>query len=66
MTDQKIFIAGHKGLVGASILTYLKTRGAEIITRDRNELDLLNQSQVQDFFKSYLTEFSNRITFSCC
>ena len=52
MTDQKIFIAGHKGLVGASILTYLKTRGAEIITRDRNELDLLNQSQVQDFFKN--------------
>ena len=52
MTNQKIFIAGHKGLVGASILTYLKKKGTEIITRDRNELDLLNQTQVQDFFKN--------------
>jgi len=52
MTNQKIFIAGHKGLVGASLLTYLKKEGAKIITRDRNELDLLNQSQVQDFFKN--------------
>ena len=52
MTNQKIFIAGHKGLVGASILNHLKKEKNEIITRDRNELDLLNQSQVQDFFKN--------------
>ena len=52
MTNQKIFIAGHKGLVGASILNHLKKEKNEIITRDRNELDLLNQPQVQDFFKN--------------
>ena len=52
MTNQKIFIAGHKGLVGSSILNHLKKEKDEIITRDRNELDLLNQSQVQDFFKN--------------
>ena len=52
MTNQKIFIAGHKGLVGSSILNHLKKEKDKIITRDRNELDLLNQSQVQDFFKN--------------
>tara|TARA_B110000305_G_C19382194_1_gene610211 strand:+ start:597 stop:1565 length:969 start_codon:yes stop_codon:yes gene_type:complete len=51
MTNSKIFIAGHKGLVGSSILSYLSKENNEIITRDRSELDLLNQSQVLDFFK---------------
>jgi GDP-L-fucose synthase len=51
MTNTKIFIAGHKGLVGSSILNYLNKENHEIITRDRSELDLLNQSEVQDFFK---------------
>ena len=52
MTNTKIFIAGHKGLVGSSIFSYLNKKNNEIITRDRNELDLLNQSQVLDFFKN--------------
>ena len=52
MTNSKIFIAGHRGLVGSSILSYLKKKNNEIIIRKRSELDLLNQSEVKDFFKN--------------
>ena len=49
----KIFIAGHRGLVGSAILRQLKLRGfSNIITRTHQELDLTNQSAVQDFFKT--------------
>ena len=50
LTD-KIYIAGHKGLIGSAILRRLKTDGfSNIITREHSELDLLNQEQVQQFF----------------
>jgi len=53
MSKLKIFIAGHKGMVGSALLSLLKkTRNFEIITKDRKELDLLNQQHVQNFFKS--------------
>ena len=49
----KIFIAGHRGLVGSAILRQLKLRGfSNIITRTHQELDLTNQSAVKDFFKT--------------
>ena len=45
--DSKIFVAGHRGLVGSAIVRTLKERGYEnIITRTRQELDLLNQMQL--------------------
>lgn len=48
----KIFIAGHKGLVGSAILRYLKKNNyTNIITKDRKSLDLSNQKAVNDFFK---------------
>ena len=51
MSKPKIFIAGHQGMVGSSLLRQLKNHEVEIITKDRKELDLLNQQDVQNFFK---------------
>ncbi len=50
--DDKIFVAGHNGLVGSAILRKLQKKGYKnIITRTRKELDLLNQTKVNNFFK---------------
>ena len=48
----KIFIAGHKGMVGSAIYNALREKGFQnIITKTRNELDLLNQSKTFKFLK---------------
>ena len=50
--DAKIFVAGHKGLVGSAILKGLQADGyTNIITRTHSELDLCNQQEVNDFFE---------------
>ena len=49
----KIYIAGHRGLVGSAILENLKTKGySNIIVRTHKELDLTNQLDVAKFFSS--------------
>lgn len=49
----KIFVAGHRGLVGSAITRCLIGRGYHnVITRRRDELDLLNESEVRGFFES--------------
>ena len=49
--DSKIFIAGHRGLVGSAILNSLKEKGYNnIITRTHKELDLTNQNNTKVFF----------------
>ncbi|MDA9973079.1 GDP-L-fucose synthase [Candidatus Pelagibacter ubique] len=52
MPKLKIFIAGHKGMVGSAIFRQLKDQEVEIITKNREELNLLNQQDVQNFFKN--------------
>ena len=52
MTKKRIFIAGYKGMVGSALFSLLKNNENEIITRDRKELDLLNQDKVKSFFKN--------------
>ncbi len=48
--SQKVFVAGHKGMVGAAILKLLKKSGyKDILTADRSELDLVDQHGVRDF-----------------
>jgi GDP-L-fucose synthase len=47
-----VFVAGHKGMVGSALIRHLKHQDFEIVTKERNELDLLNQSQVKQFFES--------------
>ena len=50
---KKIFVAGHKGMVGSAICRQLKQHSEVlIITRTRNELDLCNQLAIQEFMKS--------------
>ena len=51
-SHKKIFIAGHNGMVGSNLLKHLKKQRYEIITKDRNDLDLLNQDQVRTFFEN--------------
>ena len=48
---KKVFVAGHRGMVGAAIVRNLEQRGdTEIITRTRSELNLTEQREVSDFF----------------
>jgi GDP-L-fucose synthase len=50
---EKIFLAGHRGMVGSAILRKLsKLRSVEMLTAERNCLNLLNQSDVQKFLIS--------------
>ncbi len=45
----KIYIAGHRGMVGSAIVRQLKSKSAQLIIRTHKELDLTNQQQVNDF-----------------
>lgn len=50
--NDKIYIAGHGGLVGSAIVRQLEGRGfTNLLMRTHNELELTNQAKVQDFFK---------------
>lgn len=48
----KTYVAGHRGMVGGAILKQLEARGAQIVTRSRNELDLTDQGAVRDFMQT--------------
>ncbi len=49
----KIYVAGHRGLVGSAIIRRLRAKGYnEIVTRTHTELDLTNQQAVNDFFSA--------------
>jgi len=49
--DSKIYVAGHRGLVGSAVLRELKERGyLRLVTRTHEELDLTRQAEVEDFF----------------
>src|SRR5210317_2473465 len=52
MSKPKIFIAGHKGMVGSALVRLLKRKKVEIITKEKKELNLLDQKKVQKFFKN--------------
>jgi len=47
-----IYIAGHRGLVGAAIARALAAQGASVLTRGHAELDLTNQAAVREFFQT--------------
>jgi len=50
--NDKIYIAGHRGLVGSAIVRQLELRGfTNLLMRTHKELDLTNQAQVQNFFQ---------------
>jgi GDP-L-fucose synthase len=56
--DAKIFVAGHRGMVGSSIIRALELAGhSSIITRTSKELDLRNQRAVEEFFAKANPEY---------
>src|SRR3989338_5233695 len=56
--NSKIYIAGHKGLVGSAITHLLKKDGYKnLVLKTRQDLDLLNQQAVTDFFKQEKPEY---------
>tara|TARA_B100001059_G_C17838713_1_gene590260 strand:- start:9573 stop:10529 length:957 start_codon:yes stop_codon:yes gene_type:complete len=48
----KIFVAGHKGMVGSGLVRFLTNQNVKVITKEKSDLNLLNQTDVYDFFKS--------------
>ncbi|MFA7021940.1 GDP-L-fucose synthase family protein [Aliarcobacter sp.] len=56
--NSKIYVAGHRGLVGSAIVKNLISKGyTNIITRTHKELDLLNQKAVEEFFEKEKPEY---------
>lgn len=56
--NAKIYVAGHNGLVGSAIVRKLEKEGyINIIKKNRSELDLIDQSSVEHFFKNEKPDF---------
>lgn len=56
--NSKIYVAGHRGMVGSAIVRNLEKQGyTNIITRTRKELDLTRQVQVEEFFAKEQIEY---------
>ena len=52
MTQTRIYVAGHRGMVGSAIVRVLQQQGdTQIITRTHAELDLTDQAAVRAFFE---------------
>lgn len=56
--DSRIYVAGHLGLVGSALMRQLRARGyRHLVTRTHAELDLTDQSAIQDFFAREKPEY---------
>lgn len=56
--DTKIFVAGHRGLVGSALLRQLKKQGySNLLLRSHKELDLIDQPAVEEFFQHENPEY---------
>ena len=56
--NSKIFVAGHRGMVGSAIVSDLKSKGyTNIIIRTSSELNLIDQNKVAEFFESEKPEY---------
>ncbi|MDO6462218.1 GDP-L-fucose synthase [Granulosicoccaceae sp. 1_MG-2023] len=52
LEGKKVWVAGHKGMVGSAVVRRLASENCEILTVDRSEADLMRQSEVEDFMAS--------------
>ena len=60
--NDKIYVAGHTGLVGSAIMRELKLKGYKnLVTRTHDQLDLKDQSKVQKFFENMQIRKSRKI-----
>jgi GDP-L-fucose synthase len=50
--NSKVYVAGHRGMVGSAICRQLEKTSANLVCRTRNELDLCNQAEVRSFFET--------------
>jgi GDP-L-fucose synthase len=50
LKGKRVFVAGHRGMVGGALVRRLAGEGVELLTVSRNEVDLRNQAQVADWF----------------
>jgi GDP-L-fucose synthase len=56
--DSKIYVAGHRGLVGSALKRKLESKGyTNLLFRTHKELDLTNQQAVNEFFKQEKPEY---------
>lgn len=56
--NSRIFVAGHRGLVGSALIRALTARGYDnLLLRTRREVDLVDQTQVNQFFRSERPEY---------
>lgn len=56
--SSKIYVAGHRGLVGSALMRQLQARGyRNLVTRTHAELDLIDQAAVRDFFAAEKPEY---------
>src|SRR5579862_8540666 len=58
LEDSRVFVAGHRGLVGSAIVRWLEKLGSRsLLVRSRSELDLREQAAVDRFFREHRPEF---------
>jgi GDP-L-fucose synthase len=55
--NKRVYIAGHRGMVGSAIVRALKGSGAILITATSKELDLRNQATVHAWFAEHKPQF---------
>ncbi|MDE0779994.1 MAG: GDP-L-fucose synthase, partial [Alphaproteobacteria bacterium] len=57
-TNAKIYVSGHRGLVGQALIRQLSDQGfSNIVTRTRKEVDLTNQAAVREFFSAETPDY---------
>ena len=53
LEGRKIWVAGHRGMVGSAVIRALADRQNEILTADRSDLDLLRQTSVEQWVERH-------------
>lgn len=53
LKDQRVWVAGHNGMVGSAVVRRLATEGCEILTVGRDKLDLIDQAATRDWIKTH-------------
>ena len=53
LTGKRVFVVGHRGMVGGAVMRRLASEGCEVVTATRDQLDLTNQQAVRDWFGAH-------------